>query len=190
MFNDNWTTDEHALLIATIVKSLQSLEGEIVEIGVWEGKMTVSIANSAYPEFIHCIDWWKGNVAESEASGQKHVTEILLETRDVKTIFEGNIKELTNQNVHLHSLDCNEWLKECTLSIKFCYLDASHDYASVKETLELLLPRLVMGGVICGSDFLSAGNNRQDLQGGVQRAVQEILPRAKNVDNVWLYQHK
>ena len=32
------------------------------------------------------------------------------------------------------------------MPIKFCHIDAAHDYDSVRETIELLLPRLVPGG--------------------------------------------
>lgn len=188
MYNDQWTSDEQCTLISTIVRSLQNVKGDIVELGAWEGKMSVQLANSAYPETLHCVDWWKGNITE-EVEGQVHITRSILETRNVQEIFISNVASCTRQNVTLYIEDCNEWLKYCTLPIKFCYVDASHDYPSVKETLTLLLSRMVPGGIICGSDFLSAGENRLDLQGGVQRAVKEVLPTYKNVDNTWLYQH-
>ena len=39
-------------------------------------------------------------------------------------------------------------------TIKFCHIDAAHDYGSVRESIELLLPRLVPGAV-CSDTIIS-----------------------------------
>jgi len=41
----------------------------------------------------------------------------------------------------------------------------------------LVKAQLVKGAVLCGDDFMSAGKHRKDLDGGVARAVEELLPR-------------
>jgi hypothetical protein len=52
-----------------------------------------------------------------------------------------------------------------------------------------VLPRLVEGGILFGHDYENANIGRADLQGGVQRAVQELLPRHAARGNNWWYVH-
>jgi hypothetical protein len=46
---------------------------------------------------------------------------------------------------------------------------------------------MVKGGVICGDDLLTAHIGRHDLHGGVERAVRELLPNFKSIDNLWYF---
>jgi hypothetical protein len=69
--------------------------------------------------------------------------------------------------------------------VKFCHIDASHDYNSVHRTIAALLPKLVPGGILCGDDFESAHAGRHDLGGGVERAVRELLPGFEVSGNFW-----
>ena len=75
-------------------------------------------------------------------------------------------------------------------SVKFIHIDASHEYESVYKTIELILPKMVKGGIICGDDFKSANIYRVDLNGGVERAVRELLPNFENIDNLWFWVNK
>ena len=83
--------------------------------------------------------------------------------------------------------DCHEFLKTWRGPIKFAHIDASNDYISVKRTLEALLPWMVPGGLLCGDDILTASAGRQDLNGGVERAVRETLPGWQQVHNLWMW---
>ena len=53
-------------------------------------------------------------------------------------------------------------------SLGMCYLDASHDYLSVLQDLELYLPKIVDGGIMAGHDFLNVWDY------GVNQAVIEF----------------
>jgi hypothetical protein len=86
--------------------------------------------------------------------------------------------------------DCIEWLKKYEGLIKFIHIDASHEYESVFETIKLVLPKMVKGGIICGDDYQTASINRHDLHGGVERAVKEALPNHNNIDNLWYFINK
>ena len=111
----------------------------------------------------------------------------LLKTRDVYHTFIGNIGHLTKGNVEVHRIDCFDFLKTFHQPVKFCHLDAAHDYATVKRTLELLKPLVVPGGVLCGDDHNSANKNRADLDGGVERACTEIFPAYNALANLWIW---
>ena len=187
MFVENWYSQSQIENLIDLVKKIKHLEGNIIEIGCWEGKSTIAIANNCYPEILICNDTWLGNIQESIVTGKEHITETILKTRDVYSAFINNMNSSTNQNYQIVKKDCIEWLKIYNDKIKFVHIDASHEYESVFETIKLVLPKMVKGGIICGDDFLNANINSADLHGGVERAVRELLPNFKNIDNLWYF---
>jgi cephalosporin hydroxylase len=58
-------------------------------------------------------------------------------------------------------------------SVKFCWIDAAHDYDSVRTDILAWMPKVEVGGVLAGHDW----NGKPD--DGVVRAVRELLPRAE-----------
>lgn len=187
MFNEDWYPEYQINNLITLVNHVKNLEGKIIEIGCWEGKSTVNLANNSFPENLICNDTWLGNIEESKCTGVKHDTEIILEKRDVYSIFINNMNKLTKQNYSVVKKDCLEWLKDFDEPVKFIHIDASHEYDTVYKTIKLVLPNMVKGGVICGDDYLNAHESRLELNGGVQRAVKEALPNHKNIGNLWYY---
>lgn len=187
MFNENWYSETQLNDLVNLVNQVKNIDGNIIEIGCWEGKSTVSLANACFPEKIICNDTWLGNICESATTGVTHITEIILKERDVYNIFVNNMNNNTNKNYVIVKEDCIEWLKNMNESIKFVHIDASHEYESVFKTIQLVLPKMVKGGIICGDDYLSANINRSDLNGGVERAVKETLPNHKSIYNLWYF---
>jgi predicted O-methyltransferase YrrM len=187
MFNENWYSETQINDLIELVKKVKHIDGNIIEIGCWEGKSTISLANACYPETIICNDTWLGNTEESVCTGITHVTEIILKERDVYSIFIDNMDNHTNKNYTVIKEDCLVWLEKFEGFIKFIHIDASHEYESVYKTIQLVLPKMVKGGIICGDDYLTANINRTDLHGGVERAVNELLPGHKNINNLWYY---
>lgn len=187
MFNEDWYPDSQINNLEVLVKKISNISGSIIEVGCWEGKSTKTIANSCYPETLICNDTWLGNVEESKITGQIHITELILKKRDVYSIFIENMNILTKGNYTVVKRDCIEWLSEYNDPIKFIHIDASHEYESVSKTIQNVLPKIVKGGIICGDDFINANIHRIDLCGGVERAVKELLPNYKNIDNLWYW---
>lgn len=185
VFHEQWYAESELKLLGEAVAKTRELPGQIVEIGCWEGRSTAVIANGCFPERVVAIDSWEGCTAQ----GPDHETVRIARERDVFAIFEANMRALTNGNVSPLRGDAFEFLRQTTEPIKFCHIDASHDYPSVRETLELLLPRLTPGAVLFGHDYQSAHAGRDDLQGGVQRAVREVLRNHTSVGNTWSYVH-
>jgi len=153
-----------------------------LEIGCWEGRSTIAIANSVFPEELICVDTWKGNIDEGEPLSQKMAQE-----RDVFGQFLDNMIECTKGNFTPFKTDCHSYIKETTNIFKFVHIDACHDYESVKKTIVSLLPKIVIGGILCGDDYLTANDQREDLYGGVMRAVKELLPNHYNIGNLWIW---
>ena len=171
MFHEDWYSDAQIQPLVRACLHTRPLSGAILEIGCWEGKSTVALANTCHPEPLIAVDSWLGNLTEPD-----HPTVEILRERDVYQTFLDNIDQLTSHNVEVHRVDCFEFLKTFDTPIKFCHLDAAHDYASVKRALDLIVPLVVTGGVLCGDDILSAHAKREDLAGGVEQACTDTFP--------------
>jgi predicted O-methyltransferase YrrM len=187
MFHEDWYSVRQLDDVSNLLKKVKDIDGKIVEIGCWEGKSTIRLANTCFPEILICNDTWLGNIQESLVTGVEHATEKILKERDVYATFTDNMELHTEGNYRVVKQDCIEWLKTFKEPIKFIHIDASHEYESVFETINLALPNLVKGGVICGDDYLSANINCHDLHGGVERAVKETLPKHSNIGNLWYF---
>jgi len=186
MIHENWYPDEQLQKLKALAGRVKGIKGSVVEIGCWEGKSTKVIVEAVHPDKVYCVDTWRGNVAESLVTGEQHITEQIVKERDVLTEFIFNMNKAQGY-YQVCQMECVEWLKSCKLPIKFCHVDASHDYYSVRNTLMLLKPMVVKCGVICGDDFIHAHAGRTDLAGGVERAVREVLPDFENNGNIWFW---
>lgn len=189
MFHEDWYSDRQIDKLRQTLQFVPTDPGLMIEIGCWEGKSTVAIANACFPEILHCVDTWKGNVAEQKVTGSNHCSVQIAQERDVFGQFLQNMQEFTKGNFVAHQQDCQEYLAANQETIKFCHIDGSHDYPSVATTLQLLLPWLTPNAILCGDDIASAHINRTDLEGGVERAVRECLPYHLKDGNFWYYQH-
>lgn len=187
MFHEDWYSESQIKNLILLYESVRDLDGLIIEIGCWEGKSTIALANACYPENLICNDTWLGNQEESIISGNTHITEIILQTRDVYSIFKKNMDSLTQGNYSIVKQDCLEWLKGLNKPVKFCHIDASHEYDSVYKTIEYLKPLMVHGGILCGDDFLNAHKDAISLKGGVEKAVSDSLTNYDNIDNLWFW---
>lgn len=185
MFNEDWYSDDQLIALEAVCTLIPEVEGKIIEIGCWEGKSTVAIANQCYPHEIIAVDTWQGQIDES----LDHISVKIAQERDVYSVFLNNMKELTQGNVTSIKMDCFEFLENFDEKIKFCHIDACHDYMSVKRTIEYVLEFVVKGGILCGDDYRTANRYRQDLDGGVERAVCELLPEHQIIKNFWWYKY-
>jgi beta-1,4-mannosyl-glycoprotein beta-1,4-N-acetylglucosaminyltransferase len=185
-FHEEWYDEKLLLKVCRLLASLNGMKGSVIEIGCWEGRSTIALAHTCYPDPLLAIDTWTGSMDESP----DHVTVALARERDVWTQFWCNVELLTKGNVNPIKIDCHEFLHSWRGPIKFIHIDASHDFRSVKRTIEAVLPWLVPGGIVCGSDFENASTQRNDLDGGVERAVRELLPGFIQKGNLWYWKRR
>lgn len=172
-FHEDWTSGHHCRFLAAIAQQAPE-HGAVVEIGCWEGRSTVAIANAVYPRDVIAVDHWKGNTEE----GDDHPSVIAANERTVRDVFTHNIACLTASNVHSHCMDWRDWRETCSYPIAFCYLDAAHDEASVRAQIEAILPLMMPGGILCGDDFFAEG---------VWTAVTDLLPGYETNQRVWAW---
>ena len=146
-YTENWYDNNTELAVELGYGLVKDLEGSIVEIGSWEGKSSVHIANLVYPEKLICIDTWEGTPYETYEVEQ-------YKQRDIESIFHDNIKHGTKNNVDSHKMSWQTFFaSHPKIKIKFLYLDGPHGYDDVCDQINSLKLFIVKGGIMLGDDY-------------------------------------
>lgn len=167
-FHEDWFGPASQQAVAGLAASTARLIGDVVEVGCWEGRSTIAIANAVWPEPVQAVDTWEGSPGEVSAD--------LAERRDVFATFMSNISELTEGNVTAHRMGWRDYFAVNRHPIRFLHIDAEHTYREVRDNITAALPLLVDGGVICGDDVHHPP---------VRDAVLELLPDASVTATLW-----
>ena len=195
VFIDEWYPEAQLNDLGDLLSRVltEGVPGALVEIGCWEGRSTVRLAQVSAPSGrqLHAVDWWLGNVDE----GEGHASVQALHERDVFRIFIANIAPFAH--VVVHREEGGQFLtshfgqvdqQQQDEAIAFVHLDAGHTYRATKNLIDLALPHLAPDGIICGDDYQNAHAGRTDLAGGVERAVVEAFHgEASTLGNLWFY---
>lgn len=144
-FTEEWFCAESQQWLADLGRSVADIPGLIVEIGSWEGRSTVALANAVHPRTVHAVDTWKGSPGEISAE--------LAAERDVHAQFLANVAVLTAGNVEDHICGWRDWLPTVD-EIALIFIDAEHTYVEVADAIREALPKVARGGVICGDDIM------------------------------------
>lgn len=134
-----------------------------VEVGTWKGRsaafMAVEIANSKKPIDFFCIDWWDDTPTSDHINYPNaklaDFNEAMRPVAQCVTAMKGDSAAMAD--------------KFGDRSVDFCFIDAGHDYESVKRDIAAWLPKIRVGGILAGHDYIP------DYP-GVMRAVDEAFP--------------
>lgn len=145
-FTEDWFSDASCDVLADLVIEVASVPGKIVEIGSWEGRSTVALANAArhFGRAVQAVDTWQGSPGEISAD--------LAAGRDVFATWKSNIAEMTSGNVVAHRMGWREYVPTLDGPVALCFIDAEHTYREVFDNIVAILPYLPPGGVVCGDD--------------------------------------
>jgi len=144
--SDNWFGYES--LYSSMVSKFDS-GSRFVEVGSWKGMsscfMAVEIINSGKNIQFDCVDTWEffDWFVDIQKSAYENLYEIFLE----------NIEPVKN-NINVVKMISWEGASNYeNESIDFVFIDAGHDYESVKKDLISWLPKVKKSGVIAGHDY-------------------------------------
>ncbi len=151
-------------LYKTRVARASSVEPSIfVEVGSWMGKsasfMGVEIKNSKKPITFYCVDTWKGS-AEHQATMAKY-------NGSIKHLFLENTKPVEDVIIPIESTSVEAASQFEDGSLDFVYIDAAHDFLSVRNDIMAWKPKLKSTGMLAGHDITWPS---------VLAAVQDQLP--------------
>ena len=141
-----------------------------VEVGSWRGKssafMAVEIANSKHNIQFDCVDTWRGSLNE-----QPHQEDPSVINDTLYQEFLDNMKPVEQyyKPVRMTSVEAAKTYADHSLD--FVFIDAQHDYDSVKEDILAWKDKVKPGGILAGHDYNPEGDY------GVGKAVRELLPR-------------
>lgn len=144
-----------------------STHNVIVEIGSYLGRSTRALADNT-PGIVYAIDDWYGPRDVDWLKDESRV-KILAE-------FTENMKGVEGKVVVLN-IDHGEAAIPVTPDMVF--IDGDHEYENVKRDIEIWLPRLTHGGLICGHDADKPG---------VRKAITEAFGswiRVSPDTNIW-----
>jgi predicted O-methyltransferase YrrM len=157
----------------SLMVTLAPDEAHFVEVGVWKGRsaafLAVEIINSGKKIALDLVDTWEGSA--------EHFP--LLE--DIYEVFSKNIEPVSSF-VNIKKTDSASASKDYKdKSLDFVFIDAAHDYDSVKADIEAWLPKVKQGGYLAGHDYPSWP--------GVTKAVNELIGESniQSGEGCWLY---
>jgi predicted O-methyltransferase YrrM len=152
----------------------------VVEFGSWKGRSTKAIA-LACPGTVYAVDHWKGS--ESELSTNQ-AEAVRLGADGLYDLFRLNLRdEIRSGKV----IPIRAESKSATLFLSaekgygwadMLFIDGDHMYESVKRDIQLWMPFVAHGGLLCGHDYYDAP--------GVMQAVRELIPNHVE-GSIWSY---
>jgi predicted O-methyltransferase YrrM len=162
---NGWSSmNDQGNLIKLIIKEIDKPFLNIAEIGVYMGRGTsiwnVELINHGIDYEYLAIDHFTGSTEHDN-------------TIDYHTITLENLKPIIDKIKVIKNDSLNECTKYDNEYFDVVYIDASHDYESVKEDVLNWLPKVKKGGIICGDDYTPGWP-------GVVKAVNEIFNNEVN----------
>jgi len=119
--------------------------------------------------FLYLIDIWKHLEGYKDIANVSDVEQEknLAETRRAVAPYDGRY-----EIIRALSIDAAKMFVDDELD--FVYIDANHSYAATMKDLETWYPKVRVGGLIAGHDFLD-GDNICGSEFGVKSAVTEFM---------------
>jgi hypothetical protein len=149
--DEEWIGQEQLNVLVALAQSTGYLEGEAVEIGTWQGRSAIPLANVIAPSVLHVVDHWRGDPPEVMAAGLGISAESL--ERDNYAIFMANVAEATEGNLKVWKMDYREFLARWDEPVRFLHLDDGHMPDDVEAQLAGMLPHAVPGAIFAGDDW-------------------------------------
>jgi predicted O-methyltransferase YrrM len=159
---------------------MQDLEGDVVEIGSWQGRSSTFLARAVKESGngnFYAIDHFGGN------AGKEEFYAINGSLSSLKDNFNDNLSRFglidTVNLLDMVNTEACEKIKG--RKIRFLFIDGDHTKDGVKKDIELFFPQLEKGSIVVFDDYFEGFS-------GLIEAVDEILEKY-NFDKVFYHRH-
>lgn len=144
-FHEHWMGPAKLHRLAEAMAAVTATTGRVIEVGSWEGRSTIAIADFFYPERIVAIDHWQGDEDATSAVNR------LAAARDVYADFKANMAAATRGNYEVARMDWRAypWREP----LRFLFIDGTHTFEHVFENIRVARPLMLPGSVMAGDDF-------------------------------------
>jgi hypothetical protein len=142
---ENWFTFQN--IYRTAVENFDN--AKFIEIGSWKGRsacfMGVEILNSKKNIDFYCVDTWSGS--------EEHKDMDIIKNDLLYDEFLKNIEPVSSviKPIRKTSKEASKDFPDNFFD--FIFIDAGHDYDSVKEDIDLWFPKLKNRGIFAGHDY-------------------------------------
>jgi predicted O-methyltransferase YrrM len=173
--SENWFNYED--LYSSIVSRFPT-DSHFVEVGVWKGMsacfMAVEIINSNKNIKFDCVDTWEYVPTSKELEEDKF--------ENLYDVFLNNIEPVKDKINIVKGISWEAASNYADNSLDFVFIDAGHDYESVKKDLTAWFPKIKPNGIIAGHDY--------HFDCGVYPAVNEFFGKEKmpSMKSCWIYE--
>ena len=163
---EGWMTEAELTYLASVA----SRSSMIVEVGSWKGRTTRTLATHT-TGLVMAVDTWGGSIAFEPS---------LRIDSDVFNEFSENLRGLRNVwPIPCTSLHAASLLTRVGARFDLIFLDADHEYESVRDDINAWMPLLSPGGILCGHDYTAPPHP------GVKQAVDELVGAVNIIDTIW-----
>jgi len=160
-----------------------------VEIGSWLGRsaafMGVEIKNSGKPITLHCVDPWIDGGPDLRDTHYFRG----LRGESPYDIFLRNVHRVMDVIMPCRMTSIDAASRFDNKSIDFLMIDGDHGYEAVRNDLAVWLPKMRVGGIVSGDDYLWPGVKRACEErfgiGGVQTHIHKQAPDYRKSVSYW-----
>jgi len=156
-------------VIEQLLKTKNPLLG--AEIGVKEGRFIAHMLQN-YPNLkMYAVDPWESQPEGNETYKEWNFNNIYKEYQQKVKPYADRCTELK-----MYSEKAADLVEDNSLD--FVFIDAQHDYDSVKRDISLWQPKVKTGGILSGHDY-------NPKFPGVVKAVNELFTPETGANDVW-----
>jgi Methyltransferase domain len=126
-----------------------SLTGEAVEVGVLKGEFSERLLSRWQGKLLHAVDAWRS------LPGYTDIANVSNEEHEANRVEAMKRLARFGSRCQIHRILSEEAASLFENgSLDFVYLDADHSFESVWQDLSVWYPKVRIGGILAGHDFL------------------------------------